>query len=37
MQIAEMRGDTATLEKLKNIPAPKSLKDAKGQVKFMAE
>jgi hypothetical protein len=30
MQMAEMRGDTATLERLRNIPAPKSLKDAKG-------
>ena len=37
MQMAEMRGDTATLERLRNIPAPKSLKDAKGQVKFMAD
>ena len=36
MQIAEMRGDKATLDKLKNLPPPKSVKDAKEQVRFMA-
>ena len=32
-----MRGDKAALERLKNLPAPKSVKEAKDQVKFLAD
>ena len=37
MQMAERRGDTALMDRLKNMPIPKSVKEAKDQVKYMAD